>query len=132
MGASIGKGIGIASQGVKRVVSVIGDSTFMHSGITGLITAVNNKADLLIMILDNSTTAMTGHQPTPLTGETAKGEKGGQINLEELVKACGAASVDVIDPLKQAELTALINKRFEEPGVKVIIPRRACIFVKKA
>jgi indolepyruvate ferredoxin oxidoreductase, alpha subunit len=131
MGASIGKAIGFASQGVKRVAAVIGDSTFMHSGITGLISAVYNKADILILILDNSSTAMTGHQPTPLTGETAKGGTGGKVDLEALVKACGAASVDVIDPLKQAELTALINKRFDEPGVKVIIPRRECIFVKR-
>ncbi len=131
MGASIGKAIGIASQGVKKVVAVIGDSTFMHSGVTGLITAVYNKADITVMIFDNSSTAMTGHQPTPFTGETAKGEEGGKVSLEGLCRACGVNSVDVIDPVKYDELTALIKKRMDEPGVKVIIPRKECIFVKK-
>ena len=78
MGASISKAAGIAKQGVKRVAAVIGDSTFLHSGISALISAVYNKANILVVIMDNASTAMTGHQPTPLTGITAKGEEGGK------------------------------------------------------
>src|SRR5208282_5263877 len=79
MGASISKAAGISKQGVKRVASVIGDSTFLHSGIPALISAVYNKANILVVIMDNASTAMTGHQPTPLTGITAKGKEGGKI-----------------------------------------------------
>lgn len=75
MGASIGKASGISSQGIKRVAAVIGDSTFIHSGIPALINAVYNKSDILVCILDNSSVAMTGHQPTPAIGITAKGEE---------------------------------------------------------
>ncbi len=90
----------MANAGVKRVAAVIGDSTFIHSGITGLINAVYNNANVMVCILDNATTAMTGHQPTPMLGMTAKGDVAGQINLEALCTACGVASVTVVDPFK--------------------------------
>ncbi|MFA7073819.1 MAG: thiamine pyrophosphate-dependent enzyme [Endomicrobiaceae bacterium] len=83
--------------GNDKVVAVIGDSTFVHSGVTGLINAAYNKAKGLIIILDNGTTAMTGAQPNPSTGITAKNEQTKKLDLEILCKACGADNVEVID-----------------------------------
>lgn len=129
MGASIGKAIGIAKQGVKRVVAVIGDSTFFHSGITGLINAVYNKAHIVVCILDNSVVAMTGHQPTPHLGLTAKGEETKPVNIMEICKACGADSVVEIDPFKKEEMVAALKRGFDTPGVHVIIAKRPCVLI---
>ena len=131
MGAGISKAAGIAKQGVKRVAAVIGDSTFIHSGIPALINAVYNEANILVLILDNSSTAMTGHQPTPLTGMTAKGEEGGKTSLEDLCRACGAHSVEVIDPYAAEKTEALLKEKIDAEGVNVIISRRPCVFVTR-
>lgn len=131
MGASIGKASGIASQGIKRVAAVIGDSTFIHSGIPALINAVYNKSDILVCILDNSSVAMTGHQPTPAIGITAKGEETKTIDLVQLCKACGVDSVEVVDPYDKKSTFEAIKKGLEEPGVNVVIARRPCILVAK-
>jgi indolepyruvate ferredoxin oxidoreductase alpha subunit len=131
MGASISKAAGIAKQGVKRVAAVIGDSTFLHSGIPALINAVYNKANILVVIMDNASIAMTGHQPTPLTGVTAKGEQGGRVSLEEICNACGVASVEVVDPFDHKKTEAIVTDRIDAEGVHVIISRRPCIFVAR-
>jgi len=131
MGAGISKAAGISKQGVKRVAAVIGDSTFIHSGIPALISAVYNKANILVLILDNSSVAMTGHQPTPLTGVTAKGEEGGKTFLEELCKSCGVNSVEVIDPYDVEKTEAVIREKIDAEGVNVVISRRPCVFVIK-
>ncbi|MCX8031196.1 MAG: thiamine pyrophosphate-dependent enzyme [Thermodesulfovibrionales bacterium] len=131
MGAGISQAAGMSQQGVKRVVAVIGDSTFLHSGITALISAVYNKANILVAILDNSSVAMTGHQPTPLTGITAKGQQGGKVSLEEICKACGVDSVTVVDPLDHEKTEAILKEKLDSDGVNVVIARRACIHVAK-
>jgi len=131
MGAGISKAAGIAKQGVKRVAAVIGDSTFIHSGIPALINAVYNKANILVLILDNSSTAMTGHQPTPLTGITAKGREGGKVSLEEICKACGATSIEVIDPYEVNKTETLLREKLDSPGVNIVISRRPCVFVTR-
>ena len=129
MGASISKATGIALQGVSRVVAIVGDSTFIHSGIPALINAVYNRANILVCILDNSVVAMTGHQPTPELGITAKGEKTKSIELAQLCKACGADSVEVIDPYDKKATYEAIKKGLESPGVNVVIAKRACVLV---
>ncbi len=131
MGAGISQAAGMSHQGVKRVVAIIGDSTFLHSGITALISAVYNKANILVAILDNSSVAMTGHQPTPLTGETAQGEEGGKVSLEDICKACGASSVTVVDPIDHEHTEAVLKEKLDSEGVNVVIARRACIHVGK-
>lgn len=131
MGAGISQAAGMSHQGVKRVAAIIGDSTFLHSGITALISAVYNKANILVAILDNASVAMTGHQPTPLTGITAKGEEGGKVSLEEICKACGATSVNVVDPMEHEKTEALLKEKLDAEGVNVVIARRACIHVAK-
>ncbi len=131
MGASISKAAGIAKQGVKRVASVIGDSTFLHSGITALISAVYTGANILVIIMDNASTAMTGHQPTPLTGITAKGQQGGKVSLEELCRACGVKSVDVVDPFDKDATTRTLKEKLDSEGVHIVISRRPCVLVAK-
>jgi indolepyruvate ferredoxin oxidoreductase alpha subunit len=131
MGASISKAVGIAKQGVKRVAAVIGDSTFWHSGIPALINAVYNKADILVCILDNSVVAMTGHQPTPYLGLTAKNEKTKKLSVVEICKACRVDSVCEIDPFKKEEMISALKKGLDTPGVHVVISKRPCVFVAK-
>jgi indolepyruvate ferredoxin oxidoreductase alpha subunit len=129
MGASISKAAGISKQGVKRVTAIIGDSTFLHSGIPALISAVYNRANIVVIIMDNASTAMTGHQPTPLTGITAKGDQGGRISLEELCKACGAASVEVLDPFNAEHTERILRENLGADGVHVVISRKPCVLV---
>jgi len=131
MGAGISKAAGISKQGVKRVAAVIGDSTFIHSGIPALINAVYNNANILVLILDNSAIAMTGHQPTPLIGVTAKGGEGGKVSLEGICKSCGVNSVEVTDPFDVEKTEALLREKLDTEGVNVIISRRPCVFLLK-
>lgn len=131
MGAGISQAAGISHTGLSRVAAVIGESTFLHSGITALMNAVYNKANILVLILDNSAVAMTGHQPTPATGILATGKEGKAISLEAIVKACGVESLDIVEPYKEKEVEELIKKRIDEPGVRVIISRAPCVIVKK-
>ncbi len=130
MGASVGNAFGFEkAQGkkfAKKTVGVIGDSTFLHNGITGLIDIVYNKGISTIVILDNRTTAMTGHQPHPATGKTAKGEETQSIDFEKLVRAIGINHVTKVDPHDlKATYKALKNAmEAEEPAV--VIAERAC------
>jgi indolepyruvate ferredoxin oxidoreductase, alpha subunit len=110
----------------KCVVGVVGDSTFVHSGITGLINAAYNKTKGVILILDNSTTAMTGGQQHPATGLTIRNEPTKKLILEDLCRACGADNVDVVDPKNMEEFRALLEKRVNEDALSVIISRRPC------
>jgi indolepyruvate ferredoxin oxidoreductase, alpha subunit len=109
-----------------KIVGVLGDSTFVHSGITGLVNAAYNRMKGLIVILDNSTTAMTGGQNHPATGKTIREEPTKQLSIENICKASGADNVDVIDPKKIKELDALVKQRLSENALSVIIARRPC------
>ena len=116
----------------KRVVGIIGDSTFVHSGIAGLINAAYNKTTGLVIILDNGTTAMTGFQPHPATGITIKGEETKRLKLEDVCHSCGADSIDVLDPHNIKELEKFIRKRLNENQLSVIIARAPCrLIVRK-
>ncbi|HIJ60977.1 MAG TPA: indolepyruvate oxidoreductase [Nitrospirae bacterium] len=132
MGASISKAAGMSYQGVNGVVAVLGDSTFLHSGITALISAVYNKANILVAILDNDAVAMTGHQPTPLTGFTADGEETKKLSLEEICKACGADSVTTFSPYQDKEKNVeVIREKLNSQGVHVVISHAPCILLKQ-
>ncbi|MCK9265518.1 indolepyruvate ferredoxin oxidoreductase subunit alpha [bacterium] len=132
MGAGISMGTGISRFEKDRpVISIIGDSTFFHSGLTGLINACYNKADQIVAILDNRTTAMTGHQPHPGTGETAIGEPTININLEQLILAMGIEKVITVDPYFIKESIEKLKNFKDYKGVRVIIFKRNCIFVGK-
>lgn len=132
MGASITFFDGLKrAQKDMNFVAIIGDSTFVHSGITGLVNAAYNKAKGLIIIQDNGTTAMTGSQHNPATGYTITNEKTKRLNLEEICKAAGADNVDVADPFDTKALEALIKKRVAENALSVIITRFPCRILER-
>lgn len=115
----------------EKIVGVVGDSTFVHSGITGLINAVYNKAKGIIFILDNSITAMTGGQHNPATGRTIRNEPTKQLDLAALCKCCGADNVDVIDAVGNVKaLEELVQKRLSEDALTVIIAKHPCVLLK--
>ncbi len=132
MGASVTVGSGIAhSVEGAEVVSTIGDSTFLHTGVNGLINAVYNNANQTVIILDNRITAMTGHQPNPNTGMTACGVESPKISLEELARACGVKFVEAVDPYDLTHLLAVLKEAKEKKGVKVIIAKQPCVIMNK-
>ena len=127
MGASIGKALGLEKAGVpNKIVAVLGDSTFMHSGITGLIDVVYNQGSNTIIILDNGTTAMTGHQGHPGTGISAKGAKTQAVELESLVKGCGVRDVTVVDAFDLKTIESNIKQAVANNEPSVIIVRGSC------
>ena len=134
MGASIGATHGfnkiLGKNSENKTVAVIGDSTFMHSGMTGLANVAYNQSNSTIIILDNSITGMTGHQQNPTTGYNIKGDPAGKINLENLCKAMGINRVKVVDPynLKQCDEVLKEELKISEPSV--IISRRPCALLK--
>ena len=132
MGASITfhEGLRRALPG-KKVIGVIGDSTFIHSGITGLINAVYNKAKGLIIILDNGITAMTGGQDNPATGRTITEMPTHRLVIEDLCKACGVDNVDVISPYEVKPLESLIKQRLAENALSVIVARAPCRLIDR-
>ncbi len=134
MGASVGMSHGFSlvdDKNAQNTVAVIGDSTFIHSGITGLINSVYNKGKNTVMILDNSTTGMTGHQEHPATGRTLKGEETSVLDLEQLCKACGVKRVRVVDSYDILEVEKVIKEELATPEVSVIIAQKPCELLKK-
>lgn len=111
-------------------MAVIGDSTFIHSGITGLIDIVYNKGTSTVVILDNSITGMTGHQPNPATGYTIKGEKTRQVDLVKLCNAIGIDRVRVCDPFKLDEFDKIVKEEIAADEPSVIIAQRPCALLK--
>ncbi|MDR1209113.1 MAG: indolepyruvate ferredoxin oxidoreductase subunit alpha [Clostridiales bacterium] len=114
----------------KKAVAVIGDSTFLHSGITGLIDIVYNKGASTIIILDNSITGMTGHQQNPATGLTLRNEPTRKLDLEALVRAVGVDRVTVVDPFDDGATAAAIKAELDADEPSVIIARRPCALLK--
>lgn len=112
--------------------SFIGDSTFFASGITGVINAVYNGTDIVLVVLDNSTTAMTGHQPHPGTGVTMMGDVTQSISIEKVLEGIGVKRIVTADPLNLAEAVKAVEDVMEEKGVRAVIFRSPCIAVAKA
>jgi indolepyruvate ferredoxin oxidoreductase alpha subunit len=133
MGASIGNAIGMEKVGgyEKGVVAVIGDSTFLHSGITGLLDAVYNKSNITVMILDNRVTAMTGGQEHPGTGRTLMGEETRRVDFVELCRALGVESIREIDAYDYAGTVKAIKEELERKGPSVLITNRPCVLMPK-
>ena len=135
MGASVSAAHGMAKargkEFNKKLVSVIGDSTFMHSGITGLIDIVYNKGANTVIILDNSITGMTGHQDNPTTGYTIRGEETAQVNLLTLCKSLGIQHVTVADPFDLKGFEKVVREETARDEVSVIIAQRPCALLKR-
>ena len=130
MGASVSALHGFNKAGGERAVAVIGDSTFMHSGMTGLANIAYNQSKSVVIILDNSITGMTGHQQNPTTGYNIKGEPAGKINLEALCRAMGFNRVRVVDPYDLKECDEAIKEELAAEESSVIISRRPCALLK--
>jgi len=114
----------------KKTVAVIGDSTFMHSGMTGLANIAYNQSNSTVIILDNSTTGMTGHQQNPTTGYNIKGDPAGKIDLEALCRSMGIEKVLVVDPYDLKATDAAVKEALAFEGPAVIISRRPCALLK--
>jgi len=140
---SMGAGLGI-SHGVKKslqqnsdkkteqkVISIIGDGTFFHSGIPALVNTVFNKSNPLLIILDNRITAMTGHQQNPGMGQTGMGEPTEELKIEEIVRACGVKNVKLLDPINAKELEDTIKEFLTKDEVSIIICKRICALLEK-
>ena len=130
MGASISGLHGFTKAGGGKAVAVIGDSTFMHSGVTGLINAAYNESDSTIIIVDNSITGMTGHQQNPTTGFNLKGDPCTKIDLETLCKAVGIRRVRVVDPYNLEQCDTALKEELAADEPSVIISRRPCALLK--
>lgn len=134
MGASVSALHGInkimGQEGERRSVAVIGDSTFIHSGITGLINIAYNASDSTVIILDNSITGMTGHQQNPTTGFNLKGDPASKVSLEELCHAVGIERVRVVDPYNMKETEEAVLEELSVKAPSVIISRRPCALLK--
>ncbi|WP_027722290.1 indolepyruvate ferredoxin oxidoreductase subunit alpha [Maridesulfovibrio zosterae] len=126
MGSSISAGSGASKAAGQTVIGFIGDSTFFHSGITGLVNAVFNQHDILLVILDNSTTAMTGHQPNPGVETTTLGSNPMQISIEAIVKGCGVNEVRTVSPLNQKSTMKALEELKAIKGVRVLIAKDPC------
>ena len=127
MGASIGQALGIEKAGTSnKVVAVIGDSTFLHSGITPLVNAVYNEGQITIIILDNRTTAMTGHQDHPGTGISAQGKETKAVELEQIVRGIGVSDVKVVNAFNVKNLRTAVRNSLDNPELSVIIVRGTC------
>ena len=134
MGASFGAvhGFNTATGGASegKTVGVLGDSTFMHSGMTGLANIAYNQSNSTVIVLDNSITGMTGHQQNPLTGYNIKGDPAGKIDLEALVRSMGINRVRVVDPYDLEAVDKAIKEELAAPEPSVIISRRPCTLLK--
>ncbi len=130
MGSSVGVSCGISTVSDQPIVAVIGDSTFFHAGIPPLIDAVYNQHKFTLVVLDNETTAMTGHQPHPGTGVKGTGSPGNKVKIEDVARGCGVKYVKVVDPFNVEEALEAIKGAVEFPGPAVVVARRICILLE--
>jgi len=126
MGASIGTAQGISKTTGKQTIAVLGDSTFFHAAIPGLINAVYNNHKVTLVVLDNLTTAMTGSQPHPGTGVTGMRSPSERILIEKVAEGCGVKYVKVVDPFKIKEATAVLKEALQHHGPSVVVFRSPC------
>ena len=135
MGASIGMASGAertrGREFSKKTVAVLGDSTFIHSGITALIDAVYNQEAITVVILDNRTTGMTGHQQNPATGKDIHGNPAPAVDFEKLAAACGVRHIAVVDPFDMAECEKALKEETARDEVSVVIACRPCALLDK-
>jgi indolepyruvate ferredoxin oxidoreductase, alpha subunit len=133
MGSSVGTGCGFSKATNKKVISYIGDSTFFHSGIPGLINAVFNNHDITLVILDNHTTAMTGHQPHPGVDMNELNLDGfNRVSIESVVKGIGVGHLSVIRPYNIKKSIAAIREALAYKGVSVVIAQQSCVLMDKS
>ena len=126
MGASVGVAQGISKVTERNTIATLGDSTFFHAAIPGLVNAVYNNSKIVVAILDNQATAMTGHQPHPGTGLTGMQTSGQKVLIEKVAEGCGVKFVKVVDPFKTKEATAILKEALQQSGPAVVVFRSPC------
>ncbi len=126
MGSSIGTAVGFSKSTKQKVIGFVGDSTFFHAAIPGLIDAYHNKANLVYVILDNRTTAMTGHQPHPGLPVDGMGNEAPYVDIEKLVRGIGIDFVKTVDPYDVKETIKVFKEAIQHEGISVIIAKREC------
>jgi indolepyruvate ferredoxin oxidoreductase, alpha subunit len=134
MGAGVGQAIGMEKADptlLGKIVSVIGDSTFFHSGITPLVDSIYNNAKGVMIILDNRITAMTGHQVHPGVGKTLMGTEAKVIRPEDIARAAGARSVTVVDPYDMKEFEKVVKQELARDDFSVIVARQGCVLLDR-
>jgi len=129
MGSSIGTAQGISRATGRNTIATLGDSTFFHAAIPGLVNAVYNNAKVTLIVLDNVTTAMTGHQPHPGTGITGMGSPAERISIEKIAEACGAKYVRVVNPFKLKEAETALKEALQHDGPSVLVFRAPCTLI---
>ncbi|MFA5878332.1 MAG: thiamine pyrophosphate-dependent enzyme [Candidatus Staskawiczbacteria bacterium] len=129
MGSSTGVAHGIGKSTNQKVITLMGDSTFFHSGIPALINTVFNKSAVLMIVLDNRTTAMTGHQTNPGIGKTGMDEATTELKPEDIARACGVKNIKVIDPVNIQEYEAVIKEFLAKDEPSLIVARRICVLL---
>ncbi len=132
MGASVSSSSGFSQSTNQKVVAFIGDSTFFHSGITGLINAVHNNHKFTLAIVDNGTTAMTGHQPHPGVDPVPLGLERTRVSIEKIVRACGVEDVHIVKPFKVKKTVEAVKATLDYDGISVIISEEYCPLFAKA
>jgi len=132
MGASVGVASGISKAIEEDVIAVIGDSTFFHAALPGLVNAVYNNHNFVLIVLDNLTTAMTGHQPHPGTGVTGTGSPGRRVLIEDVARGCGVEYVRVVDPFDVEEAVQVLKEAIQHEGIAVLVFRSPCALLVTA
>jgi indolepyruvate ferredoxin oxidoreductase alpha subunit len=131
MGASIGISHGVRKSTNQKVISLMGDGTFFHSGMLGMVNAVYNKSNPLMIVLDNRITAMTGHQTNPGMGKTIMGEDTEELQIAEIAKACGVKHIKVLDPINIQELEDTIKEFLQKDEISLIVCKRICALLAR-
>ncbi|MDD2486164.1 MAG: indolepyruvate ferredoxin oxidoreductase subunit alpha [bacterium] len=131
MGASIGGAMGMEKAGIDGVIGVLGDSTFIHSGITGLINMVYNGSHGTVVVLDNRITAMTGRQQNAASGKRISGDEAPALDIPQLCRALGVNDIHVVDPYDLQAMEKAVRAAVDYPGVSVVITKRPCLLIDK-
>jgi len=130
MGSNAGTACGLAVATDKKIISFMGDSTFFHSGIPPVVNAVHHNHDVVITVLDNRTTAMTGHQPHPGTDFDGMGRPAKKIIVEDVCKGCGVEHIEVVDPNSIKETTEAFKRALKFKGTSVVVSKSPCILLE--
>lgn len=131
MGSSVGTAGGFSKNTDQQVFAFLGDSTFFHSGVPGLISGVYTDHDFVYVIMDNRTTAMTGHQPHPGTGKTGMGDPTTAVSIEEVAKGAGVDFVETVDPYDIEETIDVFERAIEYDGISVVVPKHPCALIEQ-
>jgi indolepyruvate ferredoxin oxidoreductase, alpha subunit len=131
MGSSIGISHGVKKSTKQKVISFMGDGTFFHSGIAGLINAVYNKSNPLMIVMDNRITAMTGHQPNPGMGKNLMGEVTEELQIADIAKTCGVKNIKVLDPINVQEFELAVKEFLDKEEISLIVCKRICALLAK-